>query len=69
MCSSLCKCTLKNLGNFFLKCKQLMGLQSLEPKLEFEGVKDEQNLGKIQLGNQWSKLCLSYFIKLLSQFS
>jgi hypothetical protein len=46
-----------------------MGLQSLEPKLEFEGVKDEQNLGKIQLGNQWSKLCLSYFIKLLSQFS
>lgn len=51
MCSSMCKCIHKNLRNFFWKCKQLMGLQSLEPKLEFEGAKDEQNLGKIQLGN------------------
>jgi hypothetical protein len=46
-----------------------MGLQSLEPKLEFEETKYEQNLGKIQLGDQWSKLCLSSSIKLLGQFS
>jgi hypothetical protein len=65
----MCKCIHKDFGNIFLKCKQLMGLQSLEPKLEFEGVKDEQNLGKIQLEDQWSKLCFFFFIKLLSQFS
>ncbi len=69
MCLSMCKCTHKNLDNFFLKCEQLMGLQSLEPKLEFEETKYEQNLGKIQLGDQWSKLCLSSSIKLLGQFS
>jgi hypothetical protein len=47
----MCKCTHKNLGNCFFKCKQLMGLQSLEPKLEFEGAKDEPNPGKIQFGD------------------
>jgi hypothetical protein len=46
-----------------------MGLQSLEPKLEFEGAKYEHNLGKIQLGDQWLKLCLSSSIKFRSRFS
>jgi hypothetical protein len=69
MCSSTCKCIHKNLGNIFLKVQQLMGLQSLEPKLEFEGAKDEQNLMKIQHGDQWSKLCLSSYVKLLNQLS
>jgi hypothetical protein len=41
----------KILAIFLLSCKQLMGLQSLEPKLEFEGEKYEKNLGKIQLGD------------------
>ncbi len=68
-CVHQCVNALTKILVIFLKCQQLMGLQSLEPKLEFEGAKDEQNLGKIQLGDQWSKLCLSSSIKLLSQFS
>jgi hypothetical protein len=51
----------KILAMFFFKVQQLMGLQGLEPKLEFEGAKDEQNLEKIQLGNQWSK----YYVYIL----